>query len=88
MYVSAHYIRSIGIDGTVSTDKMVAATDDQDKVWQLPFDSDQGDWRRYLEDGGTVEPFDAATDVPADQRITSAPDRLFFGPTIKEVFHG
>lgn len=36
--------------------KQVQATDDQGVVWSLTEDSQVGDWLRYIEDGGTIEP--------------------------------
>lgn len=80
-YVSAQYQLA---DPLMPPDapKQVHAIDDQGMVWALTEDSQQGDWLRYLEDGGTIDP--AVPNV--NQQITSAPDNLFGGPTLGKVY--
>lgn len=64
--------------------QQVIATDETSVQWWLTEDSQIGDWLRYVEEGGTIDP--ATADVSGN--ITSSPDNLFGGPTLKEVFHG
>ena len=37
--------------------KQIQAVDDQGAVWSLTEDSQVGDWLRYIEDGGTIDPY-------------------------------
>lgn len=37
--------------------KQVIATDDQGVEWWLDEASQVGDWLRYIENGGTIEPY-------------------------------
>ena len=62
--------------------KPVQATDEQGQVWALTEDSQYGDWVRYLEDGGTIDP----AEPNVNQQITSAPEGLFGGPTLGKVY--
>jgi hypothetical protein len=43
--------------------KQVIATDDQGTEWFLTENSQVGDWLRYIEGGGTIDP--AAVTLPA-----------------------
>ena len=54
-YVSAKYIKD---PMTGSTDQLIEAIDDQDRVWSVPgMDCQVGDWLEYIDKGGTVEPY-------------------------------
>jgi len=57
-YVSARYapLDEIRLQ-PLGAPKQVIATDDQGTEWFLTEDSQVGDWLRYIEDGGTIEPF-------------------------------
>lgn len=56
-FVSARFVRFEDIDGTVTTDRHVVATDNQGREWQHTVDCQEGDWLRYIELGGTIEPY-------------------------------
>jgi hypothetical protein len=47
--------------------KRVVATDENGLEWWLTEDSQIGDWLRYIEAGGTIEPYDAAAAKPAPE---------------------
>jgi hypothetical protein len=47
--------------------RQVQATDDQGVVWALTEDSQVGDWLRYIEEGGTIDPAPAARPAPAPE---------------------
>jgi len=79
-YVSAQYV----INDFPPPEQLIRAVDDMGVVWWIPEGSDNGDWLAYLEGGGTIEP--AA--VPVDSNITSVPDTLFGGKTIREALSG
>lgn len=83
-YVSAKYMP---IDPLALPDapRQVQATDDLGALWALAEDSEVGDWVRYLDEGGTIDPPDP---TPIAQQITEVPKTLTGGPTIKEVFSG
>jgi hypothetical protein len=86
-YVSAYYAPPIDdpmMQTKAGEPQRVIATDDQGQEWHLAEDSQAGEWLRYIDGGGTIEPFDSEQ-IPLNQRITSAPDTLFGGPTIAEV---
>ena len=57
MYVSARYAPS---DDTIPAEdgdpRQVIATDDQGVEWYLTEDSQVGNWLRFIEAGGTIEP--------------------------------
>ena len=36
----------------------VQALDEQGQVWSLTEDSQVGDWLRYVQEGGTIDPYD------------------------------
>ena len=52
-YVSARYAPLPDIPGA---QQQVVATDDQGAEWHLTEDSQVGDWLRYIERGGTIDP--------------------------------
>lgn len=58
-YVSARYMPPGPIDPP-GAPRQIQAVDDQGQVWALTEDSEVGDWLRYLEAGGTIEPMDAS----------------------------
>ena len=68
-YVSAHYMPDdpLALPGAP---KQVQATDDQDppQVWSLTEDSQVGDWLRYIEEGGVIDP------VPEEIAAKPAPE--------------
>jgi len=78
--VSAQYV----VNDAPPPDMLIRAVDDKGMVWWLDDACAQGDWLRYLEGGGTIEP--AA--VPVDKNITAVPDTLFGGKTIREALSG
>lgn len=55
-FVSARYVPFEDIDGTVILDRQIVAVDNQGREWQHTIDCQEGDWLRYLELGGTIEP--------------------------------
>jgi hypothetical protein len=61
-YVSARYAPPPppGMETMQAPDapKQVLATDDQGVEWSLTEDSQVGDWLRYLEEGGTITPYE------------------------------
>lgn len=63
MYVSAKYMPrdSLELPGSA---RSIQAIDDQGNIWTLREDSDVGDWLRYLEAGGTIDPEDPAPKEP------------------------
>lgn len=64
-YVSARFIKD---PDTGATDRLIEAIDDRDppRIWFVPgIDSDVGDWKDYLADGGTVEPYSEPEAKPA-----------------------
>ena len=64
-YVSARYGQPIPIDPP-DAPKQVIATDDQGKEWFLTEDSQVGDWLRYIEEGGTIDPAVEAKPAPEE----------------------
>jgi hypothetical protein len=58
-YVSARYEPPdpLMMQQPLGAPKRVIATDDQGTEWFLTEDSQVGDWLRYIEGGGTVEPY-------------------------------
>ena len=54
-YVSAKYVPNDPI-APPDAPRQIHALDDQGVVWSLTEDSQVGDWLRYLEEGGTIEP--------------------------------
>lgn len=75
MYISAKYMSSDPLT-LPDAPKPVQATDEQGQNWALTEDSQHGDWLRYIEEGGTIDPADppviTSWDVNAerDKRIT------------------
>ena len=57
-YVSARYAppNETLIQQPLGAPKQVIATDDQSVEWFLTEDSQVGDWLRFVEDGGTIDP--------------------------------
>jgi len=74
MYVSCRY----------TTPPAIVCTDDNGVEWSLIDTSEVGDYLRFVEDGGVIEP--AA--VPVDANITAVPDTLFGGKSIREALSG
>jgi hypothetical protein len=54
-YVSARYAPPPPPDMPRSLQQVIA-TDDQGREWWLTEDSQVGDWLRYVESGGTIDP--------------------------------
>lgn len=85
-YVSARYApEDPNMPPFPEGEKLVIATDDQGREWHLQENSEVGDWLRYREEGGTIDPVDP--NAVAGANITGVPDDLVGGPTIKEVFN-
>lgn len=78
--VSAQYV----VNDFPPPDMLIRAVDAKGQVWWLDDTCVQGDWLAYLDAGGTIEP----AKVPVDKNILAAPDTLFGGKTIREVFSG
>lgn len=58
-YVSARYAPpSTLFPEPPAGQRPVIATDDLGVEWSLTEDSQVGDWLRYLDDGGTIDPAD------------------------------
>ena len=56
-YVSARYAPpDDALASKVGDPARVIATDDQGNEWHLTEDSQVGDWLRFIEAGGTIEP--------------------------------
>lgn len=82
-YVSAQWVNSPN-PGFPPTIKAIG--DDGVEYWVPSETSDVPPWPAFLADGGTIAEADPQTNV-ADQ-ITSVPNTLTGGPTLKEVFNG
>lgn len=66
---------------------MIKAIGDDGLEYFIPFmDTDIPPWPQYLADGGTIAPADS-DDALATQ-ITDAPEDLFGGPTLGEIYDG
>lgn len=56
-YVSARYAPDIpGFPPDEEGKKRVVAVDEIGTEWHLTEDSQVGDWLRYIEEGGTIDP--------------------------------
>jgi hypothetical protein len=65
-YVSARYAPPDPMmQQPLGAPKRVIATDENGVEWFLTEDSQVGDWLRYVEDGGTIDPYDEPTTQPA-----------------------
>jgi hypothetical protein len=62
MFVSARFVKHVEPDGSFTTDKHIKAIDDRGREWQHTVDSQVGDWLRYIEAGGTIEPYVEGSD--------------------------
>ena len=77
-YVSAQWVEPTTPDGQ----KYIRAIgDDGNEYFVASEDSDVPPWPEYLIDGGTI----TAADQTSDQ-ITNAPDDLFGGPTLGDIY--
>ena len=56
MYVSARYAPPDPVTPAPPGSRQVIATDDQGLEWWVSEDSQVGNWLRYLESGGTIDP--------------------------------
>lgn len=66
---------------------LIIATGDDGLNYTIPSaDSDIPPWPEFLASGGTIAPADA--DETTSRQITDAPDDLFGGPTLGEIYHG
>lgn len=81
-YVSAKYQLPGPFPMPEGSPKQVLATDAEGTQYAMTEDSQEGDWLRYLEGGGTIDP---AGPAPLNSRIVEAPNTLFGGPTIAQV---
>lgn len=57
-FVSARFVKFEDLDGTVTTDRYIRAVDILGREWQHTVDCQEGDWLRYLELGGTIDPYE------------------------------
>ena len=71
-YVSARYMPPGPIEPP-NAPRQIQAVDDQGLVWSLTEDSQVGDWLRYLEGGGTIDPESEPRSAPAPALPQSAP---------------
>jgi hypothetical protein len=65
-FVSARFVKLTAPDGTVSFDRHVKAIDDRGREWQHSIDCEEGEWLRYLEAGGKVDPYDESEHTDND----------------------
>jgi hypothetical protein len=63
-YVSAKYMPPSPLDNP-DMPRAISAVDETGAVWSLREDSQVGDWLRYIEEGGTIEPADEPPDIVA-----------------------
>lgn len=91
-YVSAKYGQPIPL-APLGAPKQVIATDDQGQEWFLTEDSQVGDWLRYLEEGGTIEPLDDTPETkpapmpepaPIDPNAPAAEPGTVYGEPLPE----
>jgi hypothetical protein len=68
-YIKAKYAPPGPIPDPPDMAKPVLALDDQGIQWSLREDSEVGDWLRYIEGGGTIDPVD--TVWPETQPVPS-----------------
>lgn len=62
--------------------RAIIAMGDDGVEYAIPSeDSDVPPWPEYLADGGTITPVD-----PTNDQITTAPDDLFGGPTLGDIY--
>lgn len=82
-YVSARWVNPPqGMPGNPT----ILAIGDDGMEYSIPSeDSDVPPWPQYLIDGGTIAPADPNDAV--SEQITAAPDDLFGGPTLAEIFN-
>jgi len=78
-FVSAQYV----VNDMPPPEQLIRAVGDDDTIWWLNDACTQGDWLRYIAEGGTIAPAD-----PTNQQILAAPDSLFGGPTVENVLAG
>ena len=64
-YVSARY-RDEEPDPLMGV-RYIIALDDQGLEWHLPEDSEVGDWLRFLQEGGEIEPYQAPAEKPVPE---------------------
>lgn len=83
-YVSARYV-PFNPQVHQPGEKPVTAFDAEGNQYWLDESSEVGDWLRYREAGGSIDP--AATGEVTNANVTTVPDTLVGGPTIKEVFN-
>lgn len=76
-YVSARWVNSPqGLPASI------LAIGDDGVEYSIPSeDSDVPPWPEYLAEGGTITPAD-----PTSDQITNAPDDLFGGPTLGDIY--
>ena len=63
-YVSAKYMPDPPL-ARPGAPKQIQAIDEQGQIWSLTEDSQVGDWLRYIEEGGTIDPIDTTQTKPA-----------------------
>jgi len=67
-YVSARYApEDPNMPPFPEGEKMVVATDDNGVEWWLQENSEVGDWIRYIEEGGTIDPAEEPQVDPEDE---------------------
>jgi hypothetical protein len=71
-YVSARYMPKGPLD-TPQMARPVQAMDEQGQVWSFREDSQVGDWLRYIESGGTIEPVDVVLETEPTEPIPEQP---------------
>jgi len=65
----------------------ITAIGDDGLAYTIPsVDTDVPPWPQYLADGGTIAPINS--DMAVSDQITNAPEDLFGGPTLGEIYDG
>ena len=64
-FVSAEYV----VNATPPPEHLIRAVDDEGVIWWLQDDCTQGDWLRFVAEGGTVR---AAEEAPAVEESGAA----------------
>ena len=93
-YVSAKYVQPSPI-APPDAPRPIQAIDDQGVVWSLDEESQVGDWLRYIEEGGTIDPVDEVPEtkpapapspepLPVDPNVPTAEPGVVYGEPLPE----
>lgn len=78
-YVSAQYMPPGPLPTPPGAPKQIQAVDEQGLIWSFTEDSQVGDWVRYIEGGGTIDPAPAnvaASNVPPPGAMRDIPAEI------------